>query len=209
MSDLMKTCRACEREKSFNAFRASRNMADGHLSKCKACEAKQRKHRRECLTAGVLREVLHYAPETGVFTRIVDASNMMAGSVAGYENDQGYIIIAVNGAQYHAHRLAWLYMTGDWPSQQIDHKNRDKGDNRWSNLRLATPAQNGQNSTIRKSNRAGIKGVGWSKVQRMWRARIVIEGKERHLGYFRDIESAQRAYADAAARHFGEFARIA
>lgn len=204
-----KTCRSCGTEKLLVDFRANRNMADGHLSKCRACESEIRRSRRQALTAEVLRTHLHYDSETGLFTRLRPASTAAAGEVAGYENDQGYIVIAVCGAQHHAHRLAWLYMTSEWPSHQVDHRNLDKGDNRWANLRLATPSQNGQNAPAKSNNTSSCKGVSWYAAGRKWRARIVIDKREISLGYFDDFEAAKAAYEAAAIKHFGAFARLA
>lgn len=208
MSELTKACRLCGVVKPVGSFRAHRNMADGYLSMCKACEGQKRRRRRQNLTAETLRLRLHYNPQTGVFTRLEPASNSAAGEVAGYKNDLGYIVIAVDGAQHHAHRLAWLYMTGGWPPQQIDHRNLDKGDNRWANLRLATPAQNGQNTSLRRNNTSSCKGVTWLAARRKWRARLVLNKREISLGYFGDFEAAKAAYEAAARQHFGEFARV-
>ncbi len=209
MSNLMKVCRVCAVEKPCDLFRKHSNMADGYLSKCRACEADTRRQRRGRLSAGVLRQALHYDPLTGDFTRLEAASNAKPGDRAGYVNDLGYVVVAVNGVQYHAHRLAWLYMTGDWPAAQIDHRDLDKGNNRWANLRLATPAQNGQNCRRRRHNTSSFKGVGWSKRHKKWRARVVVNGREISLGYFAEIEQAKAAYERAALEHFGEFARVA
>lgn len=207
MSELTKACRLCGIVKPVAGFRAHRNMADGYLSMCKACEGEKRRNRRN-LTADTLRMNLHYDPNTGVFTRLVPSSNAAAGDVAGYVNDQGYIVIAVSGAQHHAHRLAWLYMTGEWPTLQVDHRNLDKGDNRWSNLRLATASQNGQNSPPKSNNTSSCKGVSWYAAGKKWRARLVLNKREISLGYFDDFEDAKAAYEKAASEHFGEFARL-
>ena len=92
------------------------------------------------LTAARLRKMLHYDPETGVFTRL------WTGNVTGCPDAKGYLRIAADGRSYRAHRLAVLYMTGAWPSEQIDHINQVRTDNRWSNLRPATNGENGANT---------------------------------------------------------------
>jgi len=209
MSGLVKSCRCCGSQKPALGFRAHRNMADGYLSMCKACEGKKRRRSRQHLTAEALRLVLHYNPETGVFTRLVPASNAAAGEVAGSEDEDGYIVIGVQGAQHRAHRLAFLYMTGEWPAQQVDHRNLDKGDNRWTNLRFATPSQNNQNAPVKSNNTSSCKGVSWYVAGKKWRARIVLNKREISLGYFDDFDAAKAAYEAAACEIFGEFARLA
>lgn len=159
------------------------------------------------LTQARLREVLSYDPETGVFTRLVATSNRVAvGSDAGTTRIDGYIQIHIDGRLYSAHRLAWLYMTGEWPSDKVDHINRRKFDNRWGNLREANTSQNACNSLVRIDNTSGVRGVSFCKTTNRWRALIVVNGKRRHLGRFDDIGSAAAAYAVAAREAFGEFA---
>lgn len=208
MSEITKSCRICQVEKPVTGFRAHRNMADGYLSMCKVCEGAKRRRRRQSLTAETLRLRLHYNHETGVFTRLLPSSNAPAGDVAGYENDHGYIVIAVCGAQYLAHRLAWLYMTGEWPPEQIDHRNLIKSDNRWANLRPASPSQNNQNTPRKSNNSSSHKGVSWYRAGAKWRARLVVNKREISLGYFDDFDAAKAAYEAAAIEHFGEFARV-
>lgn len=119
------------------------------------------------LTQDQLQQQLHYNPDTGVFTRLVRASNMLPGTVAGTVHARdGYVVIRVLGAKYAAHRLAWLYMTGKWPSQEIDHINRDRADNRISNLRDVTHMVNMSNLSQRIDPRQGVywdgrKGGRW------------------------------------------------
>jgi hypothetical protein len=100
------------------------------------------------LTAERLRELLDYDPETGRFIWRKDhptAKHIKAGSVAGTKNGRGYWVIGVAGAKYVAHRLAWLYVTGEWPAHLVDHENGDRLDNRFANLREATDSQNNFN----------------------------------------------------------------
>jgi hypothetical protein len=160
------------------------------------------------LTAERLRETLHYDPETGVFTQVKRTSHRVkVGDVAGCVSDnRGYRKITVFSKKYYAHRLAWLYMTGEW-AKEIDHANLNKGDNRWSNLRAATRTQNNANSPMRVNNTSGYKGVYWSKQSLKWFARIHKNGKGKHLGFFDKKEDAARVYEKACYREFGEFAR--
>lgn len=161
------------------------------------------------LTAERVREVLDYNPETGVFVWKQRTSNRVkVGDVAGGPTGQGYAHIGVDGRRHLAHRLAWLYVHGEWPSMAIDHKNGDGGDNRIANLRLATATQNAQN--IRKATTGStspLLGVGWNEVRRGWVARIRVNGRTVQLGCFAtDIEGHQ-AYV-AAKRQFHEFCTI-
>lgn len=162
------------------------------------------------LTAERLREVLHYDPETGVFTWLVKTSNRVhVGRVAGTSHKIGYRMIAIDGHLYYAHRLTWFYMTGKWPNAALDHGNLDKDDNRFANLREATMSQNLANTRARSDNTSGLKGVGWDERRGKWMARITTRGKRRHLGRFDCPAAAHLAYVVAAHKHFGEFARSA
>lgn len=110
------------------------------------------------LTQARLKELLHYDPETGVWTRLVATSNSIRiGDVAGGVN-HGYVRISVDGRKYSAHRLAFLYQTGAWPSAEVDHWNLDKADNSWGNLRGATRSQNIANTSTRINNAIRTSG---------------------------------------------------
>lgn len=163
------------------------------------------------LTAERLRELLHYDPETGEFTRLVDGAfgRFRAGDRCLSVSPQGYIQIAIDGRCRLAHRLAWLYVTGEEPPPVLDHINCVRSDNRWSNIRAATTAQNNANKRKYRTNTSGGKGVYWDREKARWRARVRLGGRSIHVGYFSDIEDASRAYAAAARLHFGEFARAA
>ena len=105
--------------------------------------------------------------------------------------------------------MAWLYMTGRWPRGQVDHRDLDKGNDRWLNLRVATPGQNNANSRSRKTNTSGFKGVSYHIRVRKYVAQIGHNGKIIYLGQFDDPAIAHQAYAEAARRLYGEFARVA
>ena len=107
---------------------------------------------------------------------------------------------------YQAHRLAWLYMTGDWPPNEINHENRASDDNKWANLRLATHGQNQRNSMPRGVSR--FKGVYWFKRDKKWRTIAKLNGKNHLLGYHDTEESAAAAYAAFSAEHFPKWARL-
>ncbi|MGU3475677.1 HNH endonuclease signature motif containing protein [Methylobacterium sp. D48H] len=170
------------------------------------------------LSAAYVRSRLEYDPESGVFTwrlrrvrRQYDASwnTRFAEKVAGSLDKDGYVTISLRGKHYRAHQLAWLYVTGVWPPHELDHRDRDKSNNRFLNLRPATKSQNAVNTAAPRSNRSGRKGVIWQAHARKWRARIKINGRTIHLGYFAQIEEAAHAYREAANRHFGAFAAVA
>jgi HNH endonuclease len=158
------------------------------------------------LTAERLRELLHYDPATGVFTwRVTNSNRAPAGHVAGSPNKRGYIAIGIAGKTYYAHRLAWLYMTGSWPEDDVDHRDLDKSNNRWSNLRPATRSQQIANTKARKTNRCGLKGVCERRGRYM--ATITKNGEQYYIGDFPSPEMAAAAYEAKAKALFGEYAR--
>lgn len=164
------------------------------------------------LTAARLRAVLSYDPATGVFARLVDANNRCkAGSKVGTPGTNGYVLISVDSKRYKAHRLAWLYMTGEWPAQLIDHANGTTSDNSWVNLREATRSQNGANSKVSRSKAKAspYKGVYLDRKLNKWMAQVSPNGKRITIGRFSTPEQARDAYNDKAREVFGEFARAA
>ncbi len=146
-----------------------------------------------------LLELLSYESVTGIFQWRRAQGRCAAGTVAGARLKSGYRQVKVDGAFYRAQRLAWFYMTGTWPVDEVDHENRVRDDNRWSNLREATRLQNLGNRGHYKTNTSGFKGVCFNRRLNRWQARI---GRE-HLGYFETPEAAGAAYASVAERHFG------
>lgn len=161
------------------------------------------------LSQELLKELFTYHPETGHFTRNVTRGGQLAGSVAGSIDTCGYRQMRFCGRKRSCHRLAWLYTHGVWPEFEIDHINGDKLDNRILNLRPATRSGNMTNIGARRSSKTGVKGVDWDKQHLRYRAQIMVDGRKKNLGRFDTIEEAAKAYADAAARLHGEFARIA
>ncbi len=162
-----------------------------------------------------LKQHLHYDPETGVFTRLrADTNTVTIGEVAGgpwyrkAKPDDKYWVISIENIRYQAHRLAWLYMTGEWPEDKVDHWDHDGLNNRWKNLRAATHVENIRNSRIRSNNTSGYKGVSWDVNRGKWQVGIRYDGKRHALGRFDDKEEAIAAYAAAAKRIFGEFAYL-
>jgi hypothetical protein len=165
------------------------------------------------LTADYLRSILRYEVETGFFywldRRDVQkhVNSRLAGKRAGYVGTGGYISIIVDKQSYAAHRLAWLYVNGKWPDPQrvIDHVDRNPANNAFTNLRLATAAENRLNRLV--SSASGRRGVTWHRKIGRWQAQIEHAGKVTYLGCFDDKEEAARAYQQAAADIYGgEFA---
>jgi HNH endonuclease len=156
------------------------------------------------VTADELRKLLSYNPDTGKFFWLVSLSwRRQAGDIAG-SNISRYRAICLNYVRYYEHVLAWLYMTGDWPASEIDHKDRNGRNNRWSNLRLATHAENGANTKGRGIS--GLKGAYWDVSRNKWRSQITYQGKTINLGRFASAEEAHAAYMVKAKALFREFA---
>lgn len=154
-----------------------------------------------------LKEILHYDENSGVFTWVKAASKRIKqGSVAGGYNSHGYQVIKINGLNYKAHRLAWLYVYGYLPKSCIDHINCVRGDNRICNLRLANNSQNKLNAIPQRNNSSGYKGV--SRHKGRWRVQASVNGRRYYLGIFKDVFEAAKVYADFAKNNHGEFARI-
>lgn len=150
------------------------------------------------LTAARLRELLHYDPETGIFTWRVDRGPggcaARAGDQAGHlGKQQGYILIGIDGQLYLAHRLAWLYVHGVWPTKLLDHEDTDRANNRIRNLREATRQFNCENiRTPNKNNKTGLLGV--SPHKNRFAAVIHTNYRKRHLGLFDTPEEAHAVY---------------
>lgn len=152
------------------------------------------------LTFDRLRELLIYEPETGLFKWRVRRANLYKpGDIAGGLCKKGYVRILVDNNKQRANRLAWFYMTGEWPQLIVDHINRVRHDNRWENLRLATHSENQQNSDgPRRGNSSGYRGVSMN--YKGWKACITKDGVHHYLGTFHTPELAYSAYQAARAR---------
>jgi hypothetical protein len=157
---------------------------------------------RTSLSAEYLRSVLRYDPDNGQFYWLIAGNGRTVGMVAGCVGTRAWHIV-IDGQKYPAHRLAVLWMTGRWPSYLVDHKDRDRLNNKWCNLRQANRQQNAAN--MLRSPKSGLKGVRRDK--KRWGARITVDGREIHLGNYDTAEEAHAAYSAAATKHFGEFAR--
>lgn len=157
----------------------------------------------EFITQKELKELLHYDPETGVFTWLKSRGSCDSGVVAGTKVN-GYVKIRIHRRRYYAHRLAWLYVHGEFPPLWIDHVNRVRSDNRISNLRLSGPMENAQNRPILATNKSGIAGVNWHKVTGKWTAQISVGKKKIYLGVYDSLDDAEAARV-AAKKHYHAF----
>lgn len=144
------------------------------------------------------RSLLAYDPSSGEF--VWRRGLIPAGCLR-----QGYRVIGINRRQYLAHRLAWLYVTGEWPRLLIDHINGVKDDNRFQNLRQATTSQNKVNTFVFKPGRSGFRGVRFKDGR--WQARVQTRRQRIVIGSFETADEAHRAYAAKARELFGQFSR--
>lgn len=164
---------------------------------------KQQTARKQAvLSQEKLKELLHYDPSTGIFTRLKSYGSYQNGLLrknrfdfTGCLNKAGHVVIRLLGYKYFAHRLAWLYMTGAWPKEQIDHIDGKRDNNIFSNLREATRHQNQQNKPAR--------GATQDKYGK-WSAQIGANGRHYHLGYFATESEAHAAYLEGCRKYHGE-----
>ena len=147
------------------------------------------------LTQERLKEILHYNPDTGSMNWLVLDRNKNPDKEAGCLSKDGYKVIQIDGRQYKAHRIAWLYFYGTWPKKQIDHINRIKNDNRIHNLREANTSENAQN-IVKTKNNTGYRGVTYWSNSGKYVAMICINGKNKFLGSFTTPEDAHAAYIE-------------
>lgn len=157
-----------------------------------------RKNNSIQITQEHLRELLSYDASTGVFTRLTSRARKTVGSL----HHTGYIAIKVHGKNYMAHRLAWLYVYGSFPAEEIDHINGNSTDNRISNLREASRKQNNENRALRSDSKSGFQGVSFNKSFGKFQSRIMHNKKSISLGLFSTAEQASQAYQAARAELF-------
>jgi len=172
-----------------------------------------------------LRKVLEYSEDTGTLkwkTRGVDMfrdgtlhsaghecnrwNSRYAGTEAGIARKTGRRVMRLSGRSFCVARVIWALKTGVWPLVDIEHRDLDPANNRWSNLRDATRSQNCANKRRYRNNKSGFKGVHLYRDGR-YMAAFTFDGRKRHLGYYDTPEEAHAAYVKAATKHFGEFAR--
>jgi len=163
------------------------------------------------ITADYVRSILEYDRETGAFWwKVYRANKAVAGSRAGCRSkSHGYIVIKINSLAVLAHRLAWLYMTGEWPAHEVDHRDLNRANNAWSNLRQATHGQNQSNGRPYRNNKTGLKGAyPHSRRPGKFIAKIRSNSVLTTLGVFDTAVAAHAAYVIAAEAKHGEFRRI-
>ena len=147
------------------------------------------------LTQTELKRLWDYSPDTGIFTRLVAVGATKIGDVADFLRPDGYVQIQISKKKYLGHRLAWLYMTGNFPNEQTDHLNGIRHDNRWVNLRDVTNSINQQNQrNPHSNNKSGYLGVSLCSYSGKWRVHIKLNGKTIYLGVFNDIHEAAERY---------------
>jgi hypothetical protein len=146
---------------------------------------------------------VNYDPETGVMIWV------NTGRRISNKDKDGYLTtsLRINGKRiyYRVHRLAWLYVYGEFPKGPLDHINRIKIDNRICNLRIADDSLNSHNIEMWNTNKSGIKGVSWYKRTKKWQAILYWRGKSIFLGTYANIEDAKDAYAQASLKYAKEF----
>jgi hypothetical protein len=162
------------------------------------------------ITSSRVRSVLDYDEATGVFTwRETRGGNAVVGQQAGTMLANGYRHIMVDGRFYLAHRLAWFYVHGRWPPCLMDHIDGNRDCNALANLREANGFENAANSVGKRNSRTGLKGVALEQRTGRFVARIMVRGKQTHLGTFATAEEASAAYLAAARAANGAFAKVA
>lgn len=148
----------------------------------------------QSLSQARLKELLHYNHDTGIFTWkscVGRWGHIQAGTEAGTLNGKGYRSIKIDGTWYLGHRLVFLYVTGSFPINDVDHGDHVRNNNKWSNISNATQRENSKNQSKSKSNKSGVTGVHWNKSRKKWIAQIRAEnGKILHLGSFDDLTIA-------------------
>jgi hypothetical protein len=152
------------------------------------------------LTVERLKELMKYDPDTGEFTRLVQAGpKALAGSIAGSMYNNGYRVICICGKDYGVHRLAWFYTYGVWPKHNIDHINGARDDNRIINLRDVTQSVNMQNLKTIHADKVSCKLIGatWDKMWGNWKAQLTLNKKTIYIGRYKTAEEAHAAYLKA------------
>lgn len=155
----------------------------------------------KALTAARLRERLVYDPKTGAFAHACNGRGFGEGNRTGCVTKRGYVVITLDYVTHRAQRLAWLYMTGEWPDGEVDHIDGNRANNKWSNLRVVDRAGNAQNQRHpHPRNKAGMFGACAGKYGR-YRARIRVRGQRIELGTYKTAEEAHAAYVAAKRKH--------
>lgn len=164
---------------------------------------------RKRLSVAALKKILRYDESTGDFYWLVTRGwRAIAGTKAGSLHSHGYVHYHISGLIYKGHRLAWAFKKGKHPRHDVEHRDLNKANNRWVNLRKANDFQNQANTAKRPDNTSGFKGVSYRKDKGVWRVRIQSRHRRLHLADVATAEEGAAIYALAALRIFGEFARL-
>ena len=155
------------------------------------------------ITQTELKNLLHYDSGSGLFYWLRKDSC----KIAGRTKKNGRVEIRVNKKLYAAHRLAWLYVYGEFPEHVVDHIDGNPNNNSIQNLRSVTRSQNLYNSKIPITNTSGVKGVHWSSRENKWRVKLHVNGKEKNFGYFDSLEVAKLIITEARDKFHGEYCR--
>ena len=143
------------------------------------------------ITQARVKELFDYNPITGLLTRKVSVNYAAKiGNVVGSPSSWGYLDVSIDNRRYKVHRIIWLWVTGKFPKDEIDHDNHIRDDNHWNNLFEATRQENGKNQKLRATNKSGFTGVCWGKQLGKWRAGITVDGRTVFLGGYDRIEDA-------------------
>lgn len=155
------------------------------------------------VSAERLRDLLMYEPETGVFTnRVTRNARSCAGAISGSPDADGYLLVCLEWRTYKLHQLAFLYMTGEWPTGLVDHKDTCRSNNAWANLRDVSHSINSQNRRTSYSNSGtGLLGTSFDKTKNKYVAQISINGKQTNLGRYATAEIAHQVYLEAKRKH--------
>ena len=158
------------------------------------------------ITQEELKHLIHYDPETGVFTNTTNRRYATPGKTSGTIDANGYRVISINCEKFYGHRLAWLYMIGEIPENSIDHIDGNPSNNKWDNLRHSEHKENIRNCKISKNNKSGYKGVFWDKQAQKYIAKIKVNYKNIYLGRSSCPKEAHKMYCEAADKYHKEFA---
>ncbi len=160
------------------------------------------------ITQERVRELFDYCPQRGkLIWRISNSSRARVGNIAGYIDTDGYRRVSVDGRKCQATNVIWLWVTGEWPDETIDHKDGNQSDDRWDNLRHADRSQQQWNTGVPRNNLSGCKGIYWEARRKKWYAQITAKGTRKHLGYFDLKEDAITARRSAEHLYYGQFSR--
>ena len=154
---------------------------------------------KEMIDQETVKKLFHYDAESGMLLwRNGNSRNVKPWQEATSSNGHGYYNVKIDGKSYLVHRLIWLYVHGNFPEQDIDHKNRVRNDNRLCNLRDVSRTDNAQNISLPSHNKSGHIGVSWYAKQNKWTVYVKVNKKNKWLGYYKNLDDA------VAARKVGE-----